>query len=187
MKQKMTYIAVIVATLAQTASFAGNCGKYTKDPTRSTVEGALTPASWTCDCSKTQALSQSKTVTEKFTVNCGNCYQVTSSGSTSCKYTDPVTRDELACPYDDCRQGSIYYGSVEYQTRSIQCGTVTYSVGLGGSYNPNFDAQVNAAKAGALKKLGLIGGLIQLTLKGSAQADVNGNVTFCFVYTGDWS
>ena len=187
MKQKMTYIAVIVATLAQTASFAGNCGKYTKDPTLSTVESDLTPASWTCDCSKTVALSQSKKVTQKYVVNCGNCYEFISTESTSCKYTDPVTRKELGCPYDDCVQGSIYFGSSVFQTRSIHCGTVTYNVGVGASYNPNLTAQVNAAKAGALKKLGLIGGLIQLTLQGSAKADVNGNVTFCFVYTGDWS
>ena len=79
----MTYITVIVATLAQTASFAGNCGKYTKDPTLSTVESDLTPASWTCDCSKTVALSQSKTVTQKYVVNCGNCYEVISTEFTS--------------------------------------------------------------------------------------------------------
>jgi hypothetical protein len=187
MKQKLTYIAVVVATLAQTASFAGNCGKYTKNPTPSTVESDLTPASWSCDCSKSQALSQSKKVTQKYVVNCGNCNEVVSSESTSCKYTDPVTRKELGCPYDDCVQGSTYFGSSVFQTRSIHCGTLTYNVGIGASYNPNATAQVNLANKGALAKLGLIGGLIQLTLKGSAQADANGNVTFCFVYTGDWS
>jgi hypothetical protein len=187
MKRKLTYIAVIVATLAQTALFAGNCGKYTKNPTYSTVESDLTPTSWSCDCSKSVALSQSKKVTEKYVVNCGNCVEVISSESTSCKYTDPATRIELACPYDDCLQGSTYFGSSVYKTRSIQCGSFTYNIGIGVSYDPNITAQVTAAKAGALKKLGLIGGLIQLTLNGSTKADANGNVSFCFVYTGDWN
>jgi hypothetical protein len=187
MKQKLTYNADIVATLAQTASFADNCGKYTKNPTPSTVESDLTPASWSCDCGKSQALSQSKKVTQKYVVNCGNCNEVKSSESTSCIYTDPATKKELPCPYDDCVQGSIYFGSTEFKTRSIQCGSVTYKVGVGASYNPKFAAEVTAARAGALKKLGLFGGLIQLTLNGSANADANGNVSFCFVYTGDWS
>jgi hypothetical protein len=59
---------------------------------------------------------------------------VISSESTSCKYTDPATRIELACPYDDCLQGSTYFGSSVYKTRSIQCGSFTYNIGIGVSY-----------------------------------------------------
>jgi hypothetical protein len=49
------------------------------------------------------------------------------------------------------------------------------------------DILLTSFRPSALKKLGLFGGLIQLTLNGSANADANGNVSFCFVYTGDWS
>lgn len=187
MKTFLVCITVAFAPLAETTLFA-DCGKYTKAPTGPEVfESDLTPASWTCVCSTPTALSQSKKVSQRYTVNCGNCSQVPSGYSNPCKYTDPATNTQRDCPNDDCVQGSTYIGSSVFKTRSIQCGSVTYNIGIGASYDPAYTTQVNAAKAGVLKKLGLIGGSITLSINGSVKADANGNVSFCFLYTGDWN
>jgi len=121
------------------------------------------------------------------TTNCGDCSEVTTGETTTCKYTNPDTKTLEACPNDNCVQGATYITSAVFKTRGLQCGTVTYHVGVGVTYNSSASGDVNTAKAAVKGILGLIGGSIGLNLTGSATGDANGNITFCFTWQGDWS
>lgn len=180
-------LGIILLLLSANSAFSIPCDekKYTQPPDIGS-NGELVSSSYiTCDCDSQQSGTESQTYKKSKLKNCGGCTRKYDEMGEHCVVpdTDPWTD----CPADNCIQGQEFDVTNKVLTRSVACGTATYNVGIGGSFNYGLTADINAGKD-FLTAIGLIGvgGSFQFNGSGVLQADANGNVELCFTWHTDW-